>query len=951
MADIQKDSYSETNNFTKVIFQIGKEVQDYELNELQDNIRISNQRGISAIASDGSRSAGSSDDGLLCVGTSDTGVTLKAGTVLFGGIFYRVASDIHLTLNANNHGTLPRRILLYARVMEQEVTDPFFNNDLGETTRRKQLEVTFHLSYGTSSSSPTVPSLPNNTLLDIWAGGARYFAIADIHQYGSNSGTTVLCYDRRTVLSPRIVGQIVKNWPFPTSQNVRKIEGVWVITCGDGVHTYGDFNGSTAVEDAMEWIWAKLSNNPSGEPYSFRINVKTGTYLLRNFRNTGATTPTPGMINRIWDLHIVGEGGHARGTDGFSLDAYGTNGTRLVIPSNTTATLGSPGTDRTNVRFENLAFNSSLATNVVGTLDLRGAKTVLCSGVVFDGVVVRTETRGRLFKFTDCTFKKGPETVSSNALFHIHMGQGKLDSIIFDACLVESLDTTAPANFINVIPESTGWSNLYLLKLDNCSISLAGSTGSANSGRHDSQRGVFRVSTTSSNVNCFIDEIVMNDCRVSSLTSASATAYGTCLVDWHGGGGNSGPTFDQRNVHVGKFTVRGGFYHMNVGQGQKFPAFRIQGHDAFGTEKAGHVILDGVRLKIDVVGNNAKYADVKQQGANDTSVRYNGGLFYLSGNSVIMNNVVVDGYVIQSGSGDIALRASSLMSIQGLRMIGPSVTDAPHITGGDSLPAVRIHLNGQYCENVVVRDVVLSGSRRVDASNDLGGVIQLPSKAGSCLIDNVTWASAELNDSPFFYFRPEGGVSATISNCQIKVPSQAHYGKAFRIRVSDSAGTISICNNVFYGCWGDLYIDEDKSVDSVIIDKNTFAIGTGNIAQSNAPAALRIYQRNTYLTMRGQVSVTNNTFNTRFGQLGVIWGENSYDYNIGVFLGNGGMTTPTPSPGQSVISSPPIAVFRPNVGRIRGVEVVGASSLNAQDITMAQGTVNMAFNNMRLRKE
>ena len=149
MADLTKDSFSETNLFTKVLFQRGKDVVDFELNELQDNERVSRYRtnyaGLqagSAINGNTPLNPGSGDDGFLAVGTSlANSLTLKAGWLLCDGI--PIPLWVDTVLSGFSTPGSNRTDTVYVAVSEVEVTNPAQIPKLGETTRRRQIQFVF----------------------------------------------------------------------------------------------------------------------------------------------------------------------------------------------------------------------------------------------------------------------------------------------------------------------------------------------------------------------------------------------------------------------------------------------------------------------------------------------------------------------------------------------------------------------------------------------------------------------------------------------------------------------------------------------------------------------------------------------------------------------------------------------------------------------------------------
>lgn len=168
MADIIKDSYNESNRFSKVIFQRAKDVIDFELNEAQDDLRIDKYRSAFAIGGQGSPDVG------LFVEASGAAnqVTIKAGHFDFQGAHLLFPSDTVFSALTTNPGPSSRVDRIYASLTEVEVADPEQMSELGETTRRRQLVVTFGVAEGTA--------IPTDSAEDFWAGGTKYVELSAI---------------------------------------------------------------------------------------------------------------------------------------------------------------------------------------------------------------------------------------------------------------------------------------------------------------------------------------------------------------------------------------------------------------------------------------------------------------------------------------------------------------------------------------------------------------------------------------------------------------------------------------------------------------------------------------------------------------------------------------------------------------------------------------------------
>lgn len=167
-ADIVKDSFDEANRFSKVIFQRSKDVIDFELNELQDDLRVDKYRSIMDVGGHGSP-----DNGLFVAASGASNqVTIKAGHFDFHGAHLIFASDTVFSSLTTNPGPGSRTDRIYLSLTESEVADPEQVTELGETTRRRQLVAAFGVAEGTA--------IPSDSSDDFWEGGTKYIELASI---------------------------------------------------------------------------------------------------------------------------------------------------------------------------------------------------------------------------------------------------------------------------------------------------------------------------------------------------------------------------------------------------------------------------------------------------------------------------------------------------------------------------------------------------------------------------------------------------------------------------------------------------------------------------------------------------------------------------------------------------------------------------------------------------
>ena len=183
MADITKDSFNEANDFTKVVFQRGRDLLDFELNEFQDILRVFSARlgqvgvGLWQAAAATPSYPYSSDNGLQVVPSptsTPNEVQINAGTFIVDGIVQDYLAPTTLVLPAS--AATVQYDVVYIAVTEAEVADPNAVPQIGPTTVRRQLSTSV-LTYRTASL-PIDPSFPANPAAWLWQGQTRYYAVA-----------------------------------------------------------------------------------------------------------------------------------------------------------------------------------------------------------------------------------------------------------------------------------------------------------------------------------------------------------------------------------------------------------------------------------------------------------------------------------------------------------------------------------------------------------------------------------------------------------------------------------------------------------------------------------------------------------------------------------------------------------------------------------------------------
>lgn len=303
MGDVTKTTYNESNLHESVLWQRGKVIIDFELNEMQDILRVRQYRGLKFGLSSGNLNPGSNDDGYLVeehptVTTNQ--VTVKAGWLICDGIPIKIASDYTLTGFTTPGGT--RTDIVWVRVTQVEITDPAKIARIGETTKRLQLQVTLGITENSTAGAVTAL----NTVAEIWESGTRYFPIAEVTRgAGVSAITTATITDLRKKLpayyldlyvngNPAwLVNEVdpVDNFSIPYFSLDKIVNGRLQVTVGDGVKSWGEVSGVHAITDAF--TLAQAHPTASG----ITIFVKEGDYEIdaTHYLGTGS-----------YDVKIVG---------------------------------------------------------------------------------------------------------------------------------------------------------------------------------------------------------------------------------------------------------------------------------------------------------------------------------------------------------------------------------------------------------------------------------------------------------------------------------------------------------------------------------------------------------------------------------------------------------------------------------------------------------------------
>jgi hypothetical protein len=310
--------------------------------------------------------------------------------------------------------------------------------------------------------------------------------------------------------------QTTNNFSILNALNAR------IITVGDGTSSFGDFSGTTALQQAMSAIIA--SSSPSAVIY-----VKKGTYT--GFQFTFGSS--------FKDIILIGEGQNAT----FITDD-GTHPTILCYDSNYTGRL----------ILQDLTLKVSVTSSTAYALYLGEAASIYASRCLFysdtfksAGVRLRSPFDGH---FVDCTFGAA---VNSNSAVSIVIGNqyvtlpANTSGIRFDRCSFGPGDTNQPCVSIIWNTTATSFQEYPGIKFSDCSFQTATATtfyGSAPSmggyaGGYDAGAVMLDCGTSDGSSTGFtLDYLTFNSCT-STVPTATTIGFFICTAKPGGDAGSS----------------------------------------------------------------------------------------------------------------------------------------------------------------------------------------------------------------------------------------------------------------------------------------------------------------------------------------------------------------------------------------------------------------------------
>jgi len=761
MADITKDSFHTTNLHSKVIFQRGRHVMDFELNEAQDILRVFAYNQFWAGIQADNLNPGVVDGSWKCVqNTADTvnKVFINGLNATPKRIGYIFCDGIPLFLDSpgeevggftTNAGASDRYDGLYLAVTEGEVADPAMVPAIGETTRRRKLSY----SWAIVEDEDGAGVAPVNDALPIWEGGTHYFKIARIlRPSGTADILTAHITDERFMLPTSL-------WSAIIHYHSGVIEGNWEFTVGDGATSFGDFNGEDGIKIAIDTLVGIGLT-------SFTIKVKHGSFTVGAV--TGITVPPT-----VTDIRIIGTGA------GTVLGVTGAGSTGIYLK-------GTPGTQKAVI--EGINFNTTTGI----CLKSDGAEIILrnCT-FTNEGVCITAGPSDRSTLIAEnCVWN-----CISDAVHFRPSVAGTVGKFVFSECCFNMMaNGTHPLRVsgVDMGAHIVVWQGA---SLTNCRLNLAGSVTAQPSGGMGAIK-IWDIPT----LKLLVGTLEWVNCFVQSNTLDDGGAEHSLLTIIDGDG--------QRDFSIEKVIIRGGKWLVTsraTSSPSSVTPLYIGPYNIFAGSGIDTVVIEDVTLGAeDDVGVWGRapaplsYEDVADWAA-----------FTISATNVRVKNVALVGMPILGDCADMALAYTDSLEVDGLF----HTYSAMNYPGSGSPPNYRISISpqGGDASKGVVSRLHLRGSN--DSFLSLGGSVLLlgAAKYGGnltlvdCILDTLGTGSQS-----GYRVRPNSSMSLTLMRCMGSHLGWLGLGFSYAYQVGDSVlKKLHIIDCEFSNSGIGIYIDSE----------------------------------------------------------------------------------------------------------------------------------------------
>jgi hypothetical protein len=518
------------------------------------------------------------------------------------------------------------------------------------------------------------------------------------------------------------------------------------VTVGDGTNSFGDFNGSLAIQNALSYYRALVDVPNKG----LTIFVKPGNYTINNPPFYGGDIKILGASKQRCVITVASSGGGSFGN--------------------------SPGDILT---LENLTMqgNASLTTpsfmQAAGTLIARNVDFIRYNFVIFNpGNGGGAQTNSPYFLLEKCRIDAGSfGYTAAGAVFEMIMGDGAIHTgfIVRDSVIL-SMDSS-PMMRISAQFSGISLTQISDVIFQRCTILLRSTTNTTNGNGMAvlaANSGVLEIVPQGSVNRLQVDNIVFEDCDVT----ANSAGTGTNSILAHIlpiPRGNVGTTYAS-NSNLGRVTIRRGrWVCIPNGSGSNVgPLFIVANNITVeGTEFVGTGLVGGNAP----VEAQALLADRSVIAQADWSqfVFGAGGAFVpaapaglLSDPTITISNVNFTRFARASSSGDVSLYLPFMGKISNIRF------SSYFAGGGGSAPTHRLFMQGVEDVGTMaeIENIVLKGANDssdfVSTSGSSGIVMFKPNslmRVRNLTITGFTKSSGRTGVAGGSLYIPNSGVS------------------------------------------------------------------------------------------------------------------------------------------------------------------------------------------------
>ena len=484
---------------------------------------------------------------------------------------------------------------------------------------------------------------------------------------------------------------------------IKRLNAEPFVTCGDGSSSFGDFNGSSAIADAVAFL--------SGLGRNIHILVKPGSYNCSNVDLTTTGTENSVVIEGVGTGLAAGGGVHI---------------TNNAIAGATSAAFESTSAFGSNITFRNITFFRG------GTSDL--AFYTLDCKVEFESCNFRDQSIrhdvGRDLATTSIFSQLGPNVLHlKNCKFNIvsittpplhyritvTSGNPHARGYVAEDCIFD-LSSTSDTPVCRVENGDIGVAGtLEGVFFNRCVLNLGATTNDGGGNLNGNSGALEIVPGTTSNLSV-TGSVEWRDCRVSVV----GAAVGKILLYLRIDDGSGAVDFSSAAVKI-----RGGRWSV-VGSTSIFAPFFIGG-STVSVDGPNRVVVEDLDWGFDTGGGDYG-APTTEISAASTAGH---AAFWVRSFEVFMHNVTWLSATTLSSMGDLHIESARKMRVKGLTM--DSWTNA----GAGTTPSSRMEFVGQTLpqfHGCVIEDIFIGANESTDDAADIAIVLLQPNAHTSAVV-------------------------------------------------------------------------------------------------------------------------------------------------------------------------------------------------------------------------